>query len=55
MCMLRTINLGNMATTPDAHADVQVAETLAPDDQHRLEGLVAQQLGGHQLQRGACK
>lgn len=51
--MAHTINLGNVATALHANADVQVAEALAAQDQHGLEGLLAQNLGLHQLQRSA--
>ena len=52
---LRTIDLGDMASTLHAQPDVQVLEAVAPEEQDRLESLEPQDIGLDELERGACE
>jgi hypothetical protein len=44
-------DLGTVTTTTNAHANVQVGESLAAEQNDRLKNLGAQNLGLHELQR----
>jgi hypothetical protein len=42
-----TVDLGDVAATPDAQPDVQVLQAVAAEEQHRLKGLEPQDVWLH--------